>query len=109
MEIKLNGEYSEKEEKGESDPGAHSGPFDYEEYRPGSEEDGEENPSLRNKRKVKMAGIDTGGISDEDRDERKAKNSIHLRLKGINFFSGLSVTLEPPPTAESVRPLRRPG
>jgi hypothetical protein len=109
MEIKLDGKYSEKEEKGEGDPGAHSGPFGYEKNSPRSQEDGEENPSLRKKRKVKMARIDTDGISNEDRNERKAKNSIHLRLKEINFFSGLLVILEPPSTAESVRPLRRPG
>jgi hypothetical protein len=36
MEIKLNGEYSEKEEKREGGPGTHSGPFGYEKNSPKS-------------------------------------------------------------------------
>jgi hypothetical protein len=42
----------------------------------------------KKKRKVKMAGIDTYGIGDEDRNERKAKKSTHLQLKEINVLTG---------------------
>jgi len=35
-----------------------------------------------------MAKINTQGIDDEDRNERKAKGSAHVRLKGINLLTG---------------------
>jgi hypothetical protein len=105
MEIKLDGKNSEKEENGEGRPRTHSGPFGYEKKNPKSEEDDEENPSLRKKRKVKMAKIDSKSIDDEDRNERKAKGSGHVRLRRINLL----VILGRPPTAESDRPLHKPG
>jgi hypothetical protein len=36
-----------------------------------------------------MAKIDTKGIDDEDRNERKAKGFIHFRLKGMDFSAAL--------------------
>ena len=56
-----------------------------------------------------MAKIDTKGIDDEDRNERKAKGATHFRLRRIDFFSDPLTILGPPPTAESDRPLHIPG
>ena len=45
--------------------------------------DEDENPSLREEREVKMTRINTNGVGNEDRNERKAKGSAHGRLKRI--------------------------
>ena len=81
MEIKLDGEYSEKEEKREGRPGTYPDSVGYEKKSPKPQQDNEENPSLRDEREIKMAEIDASGIGDEDRNERKAKNSTHLGIK----------------------------
>ena len=57
----------------------------------------EENPSLRRKGKIKMAKINPEGIDDEDGNERKAKGSAHLRLKGFSLL----IIVGPPATVES--------
>ena len=85
MEIKLDGKNSEKEKDRKGRPRTHSDPSCYEEENPKSKEDEEGNPSSRKKRKLEMAKIDTKGIDDEDRNERKAKGATHLRLGRINF------------------------
>jgi hypothetical protein len=38
---------------------------------------------LRKGRKVKMANINAKNVNDEDRDERKAKDLIHPRLRRL--------------------------
>jgi len=81
MQIKLDGEYSQKEEQGEGCPGTHPGPVGYEKKSPKPQQDKEKNPSLRDEREIKMAEIDTSGIGDKDRNERKAKNSTHFGFK----------------------------
>jgi len=44
---------------------------------------------LREKGEIQMAKIDTKGIDDEDRNERKAKSATHFRLKGMDFSAAL--------------------
>jgi hypothetical protein len=105
MEIKLNRKNSEKEKNGESHPGTHPGPFGYEKKSPKPQKDEEKNPSPGKKGKVKMAKVDSKGIDDENRNERKVKDSAHLRLKRISLL----IILGPPPTAESDRTLHKPG
>jgi len=81
VEVRLNGNHPEKEENQKGDPGADSGPFRCEKKNPESEQEDEKNPCPRKKRKVELSEVNTGGEDDEDRNERKAKDSTHLRLE----------------------------
>jgi hypothetical protein len=87
MEIKLDGKDPKKEENGEDHPGTHSGSFHGEQEGPQTEQYEKENPSLRKERKVKMAGIDSKGVNDEDGNQRKTKGAAHVGLsaRGLVF------------------------
>ncbi len=87
-EIPLDGNDSEKEENGEGRPGTDSDPVGCEKKDPKSNKDQEENPALRQKKKVEMTEIDTGGEDDEDGNERKAKGAAHLCIDGL-LLSGV--------------------
>jgi hypothetical protein len=86
MEINLDRKNSEKEKNGERDPGTQSVFFYYEKKSPGTQKHEEKNPSLRKKREVEMAKINTKGVDDEDRYERKVEGSAHVRLKRMNLL-----------------------
>ncbi len=80
MEIKLDRKDPEKEEDEEGHPGTDSGSFYGEQEGPQTEQYEKENPSLGKERKVKMAGIDSKGVNDEDRNKRKTKGAAHVGL-----------------------------
>jgi hypothetical protein len=84
MEVKLDRKNSENEEEGKGHPRSHSRPFGKEKNRPETRKSEEENPPLRKKRKVQMAQVNTKGVEDEDRNERKGKGSAHLGPKRTN-------------------------
>jgi hypothetical protein len=86
-EVTLDGNHPEKEENGKGYPSADSGPFRYEKKNPKSEQEDEENPCPRKKRKVELSEVNTGGKDDEDRNERKAKGSTHFQPRGESIFS----------------------
>jgi hypothetical protein len=96
MEIKLDRKNPEEEENGEGDPRTHQGSSQQEKKGPKTQEDQQENPPLRKERNVKIPNINTGGVDDQDGNERKAKGSAHGRLKRVI----LSIIAGPRPTAE---------
>jgi hypothetical protein len=84
MEVKLDRKNSENEEDGEGHPRSHSWFISEEENRPKTRKSEEENPPFREKRKVQMAQVNTKGVEDEDRNERKGEGSAHLGPKRTN-------------------------
>jgi hypothetical protein len=78
MGVRLNGKNSQKKKEEERRPRRHSGSFDEEKKHPKNEKDGEENPSLRKERQLKLAQINAAGVENEDRNERKGEGSAHL-------------------------------
>jgi hypothetical protein len=86
MEIKLDRKNSEQKKNGEGDPGTRSAFLYYKKKNPGTQKDEEENPSLRKKRGVEMPKINTKGVDDKNRYERKVEGSTHVRLKRMNLL-----------------------
>ena len=84
MEVKLDEKNSENEEDGEGHPRSHLWSFGEEENRPKTRKSEEEIPPFREKRKVQMAEVNTKGVKDEDRNERKGEGSAHLGSKWTN-------------------------
>jgi len=86
-EVTPDGNHSEKEEDGKGTPSADTGPLRCEKKNPKPEQEYEENPCPRKKRKVELSEVNTGGKDDEDRNERKTKGSAHFQPRGESIFS----------------------